>query len=348
MPSDLDFILSETKGLWDDLRNKNIFLTGGTGFFGTWLLETFAYADDQLDLGLHILVLSRHPEAFKKKNPKLANHRTIQFLQGDITDFSFPPGKFSHVIHAATEASVELNKNNPLRMLDTIVLGTRRALEFARAAGAHKFLLTSSGAVYGKQPTDLSHIPESYAGAPDPLDPLSAYGEGKRMAEHLGVLYHRDYGIETKIARCFAFVGPYLPLGGSFAVGNFIRDGLEGKTIQVNGDGTPYRSYLYAAELAIWLLTILVNGKAGRAYNVGSSSEITIHQLANTMAKLFKVKVVVAKSPIAGKPLERYVPDVTRAGQELGLIQKITLSECLDRTVHWHRENRTELRSNLR
>ncbi len=317
LADDLDHVLTHTQGLWEELRDGRLFLTGGTGFFGCWLLETFAHANDRLGLGAEAVVLTRDPAAFGRKAPHLAGRVDIRLQPGDVRDFAFPAGPFTHVIHAATEASVPLNNDAPLTMLDVILQGTRRTLDFARQCGAPKVLLTSSGAVYGRQPSDLTHTPEEYAGAPDPLDPRSAYGVGKRVAEHLGAVYHRQYGLPVKIARCFAFVGPYLPLDAHFAAGNFLRDGLRGGPVRVGGDGTPYRSYLYAADLAVWLWTLLFRGAPCRPYNVGGEEAVSIAELAHCVADHFGVGVQIARLPTPGRPAERYVPSTRRAREEL-------------------------------
>lgn len=334
---DLEHVLSHTHDLWNEVRGQRLFITGGTGFFGCWLLESFTWANDKLKLGATAVVLTRHPDAFQKKAPHLASHPAIQLYQGDVRSFEFPAGPFPFIIHAATESSAALLVDNPLLMFDTIVQGTHRTLEFARQCGTPKLLLTSSGAVYGKQPSDVTHVSEEYGGAPDPTQTSSAYGEGKRAAELLCVSYARRFGIQTRIARCFAFVGPYLPLDIHFAIGNFIRDGLRGGPIEVKGDGTPYRSYLYAADLAIWLWTILFKGQALRPYNVGSADDLTIADLAERVGRVFEppIAVRIAQAPQLGHSPERYVPDVKRAEQELGLRQWIDLNEAVRRTIAW-------------
>ncbi len=334
LAADLNHILDHTRELWDELRGQRIFITGGTGFFGCWLLESFIWANDRLNLNCQATVLTRSPSAFKVKEPHLAGNEAISLIEGDICTFEFPTGKFSHVIHAATESSTKLNDENPLLLLDAIVNGTRHTLDFSINSSARKFLLTSSGAVYGKQPPEMTHIPEDFTGAPDPLVPHSAYGEGKRMAEQLSALYANS-SFETKIARCFAFVGPYLPSDVHFAIGNFIRDGLNGGPIIVKGDGTPYRSYLYAADLAIWLWTILLKGQSIRPYNVGSDKELSIGELADRVAGEFIPSIRIERRGVSNprNPTERYVPSIQRSKSELGLFPLVDLNRAIKKTI---------------
>lgn len=338
LAGDLDHILQHTEGLWDELRGKRIFITGGTGFVGCWLLESLLWADEQLKMNVEATILTRNPDAFVAKVPHIAANPAVQIWKGDVRSFNYPEGEFSHIIHAATEADAISNRDRPLEMLQTIVSGTERTLEFANQCKARKFLFLSSGAVYGQQPSNITHILEEYKGAPDPMDPLAAYHNGKRMAEHLCLQYGREFNLPVTIARCFAFVGPYLPLDRHYAIGNFIADGLKGGPIQVKGDGTPYRSYQYAADLAIWLWTILFNGEACRPYNIGSEDALTIAELAQTVAQAFSppVQVKIAKSAVPNRPAERYVPSTQRSQNELNLRQPVGLPESLKRTILWY------------
>jgi len=340
LADDLDHILAHTSHLWRDLHGARLFVTGGTGFFGTWLLESVAWANRRLSLGLEVLVLTRDPDQFAQKAPHLAAQSCFRFHQGDVRDFSFPAGEFPYVIHAATPASVKLIQEQPLEMLEIIVRGTQRVLEFAAQHGTRKFLLTSSGAVYGRQPPELTHVPEEYVGAPDSTNPGSVYGEGKRLAELLCATWARQSGLEATIARCFAFVGPHLPMDLQYAVGNFIRDGLAGGPIAVRGDGTARRSYLYAADLAIWLWTILLRGVSCRAYNVGSDQDLDIASLARCVASQIDEQppVQIAQQPVPGRAPERYVPSVRRAREELSLEAWIPLPEAIRRTVRYCRQ----------
>ena len=331
---DLEHVLAHTRPLWEQLRGGRIFVTGATGFFGAWLLETFAYANSALNLGASLVGLSRDPAAFYAKVPHLAGESSITLHRGDVRDFEFPEGAFTHVIHAGTTSSAPVP---PAEMLDTIIRGTQRTLDFAVVSGANRFLFVSSGAVYGKQPTEITHIPETYNGAPDPMDPNSAYGEGKRVGELLCSMAHQEHGLETTIARCFAFVGPHLPLDAHFAIGNFIRDSIKGEAIQVK-DGTPYRSYLYAADLAVWLWSILFKGEFCHPYNVGSDQEITIADLARTVASVLEAHHSSPPATSSPEPFpSRYIPSGSRSREELGLKEWISREEAIRKTAAWWR-----------
>ena len=337
LAADLDHVLAHTEHLWSDLRGARLFVTGGTGFFGCWLLETLLWANDRLGLDASAVVLTRNSAAFARKAPHLAGHAAITLHTGDVRTFGFPEGGFSHVVHAATDSGVPLVEQDRLQLFDTIVEGTRRTLEFAKRSGASRFLFTSSGAVYGRQPAELTHVPEEYVGGPDCTDGSQVYAEGKRAAELLCALY-ADAVLQPTVARCFAFVGPYLPLDAHFAVGNFIRDALQGGPIRIKGDGTPYRAYLYAADLAIWLWTILLKGQPMRAYNVGSEEAITIEALAEMVARAMgpELRVTLRERRGRAQRAERYVPSSDRARRELHLKQSVTLAASLDRTISWH------------
>ena len=328
-------MLAHTSAVWEELEGARIFITGGTGFFGCWLLESFAWACEEQALGATMTVLTRSPEAFCRKAPHLASHRAIRLLEGDVRSFAFPAGRYTHVIHGATPASAQLNREQPRLMQDTIVEGTRRTLEFAVGAGVRRFLNISSGAVYGPQPSHIERLPEDYSGV---ADSSSAYADGKWTAERLGETYAQAHGMHVLLARCFAFVGPHLPLDAHFAIGNFIHNCLNHRPIVIRGDGSPYRSYLYAADLAIWLWTILARGRSCRPYNVGSEHAVNIAELAETVQDALAAPepICVEGTRIPGVPPSRYVPDTSRARQELGLRQWVPLREAIRRTAAWH------------
>ncbi len=335
---DLDAVLAATRDVWEPLRGKRIFLTGGTAFFGSWLLESFTHACDALRLDAEIVVLTRSPARFEAKAAHLARHPNIRLYEGNVRDFQFPGGPFSHIIHGATVSGLDPDYDRPLEVLETTIGGTRRTLEFARECGARRFLLLSSGAVYGEQPATLERVPETYNGAPDPLNPRSAYGQAKRVAELLASIYTRQYGLEAVIARCFSFIGPYMPLDGPLAIGNFIRDQLSGQPIVMRGDGTPRRAYLYAADLVVWLWRLLIRGVPGRAYNVGSEQSISMRELAALVARVLGGPALVSAAN-ASQPLGGawYVPSTSRAREELGLIPSVDLEEAIRRTAEWAR-----------
>jgi dTDP-glucose 4,6-dehydratase len=330
---DLRYVLEHTTLAWKKWPRSRFFLTGGTGFFGRWLVESFLWANEQLGLESELTILTRNPEKFLAEMPHLDDRKGLKLHRGDVRNFDFPVGDFKGVIHAGNTSSSPVA---PLEMFDTIVEGTRRTLDFALEKKVQSFLFVSSGAVYGRQPENLEKIPEDYNGAPLMDDSRSAYGEGKRSAELLCTMYHQANGVPAKVCRCFAFLGPHLPLDAHFAIGNFIRDALNGGNIRIQGDGTALRSYMYAADLSVDLWRQFLEGSPGQCLNLGSDEAFSMAELAGRVAAVINPEAVIeiCGSPHGG-PVHRYVPDCTRSRKKLGAREIIPLSDAIRRTAVW-------------
>jgi len=315
------------------MAGTTILLTGATGFFGAWLLSLVDWQWRTQGSGARLLAVSRDPPAFLAKQPRFRDASWLTWVPGDVRDFPFPAEPLDYVLHAATDTSAAAGRD-PRRLLETIVEGTRRVLDCAAECRAGRILLVSSGAVYGPQPTDVTHVDEMARTAPSPLDLGSAYSEGKRTMELMGAIHAHETGAAVMTARCFAFVGAGLPLDAHFAVGNFIRDALWGDRIAVKGGGHAIRSYLYAADLAIWLFRLLVSGETGNAYNVGSDASVTIAELARAVAGVLAPSLPVSiegqDNPNAGR--NQYVPSVAKA-KALGLDVWTPLDEAVRLTA---------------
>ncbi len=303
-----------------DFEHKRIFITGGTGFFGLWLLSALEILRER-NVNIQVTVLSRNPAKFLAKNPKWQAVSWLNIIEGDVKTFSIPNPRFDYLIHAATDTSISAQAD-PVALYDDIVVGSRNVLSFALKAGITRVLLTSSGAVYGGQPAGKEYLQELDPIVCKPNVPSNAYGEAKRAMEFLAAAYSQQHGLHTSIARCFAFIGPGLPLQEHFAIGNFVHDALYENQIKVKGDGRTVRSYLFGADLAIWLLKILVSGKNSAVYNVGSDQYFDMKQLAELVARVLAPEKPVIIERLTGydnSPRSLYVPSIDSAKAELSL-----------------------------
>ena len=323
------------------LQGKRILITGGTGFIGKWLLETISWLNENCNHPCKVYVPTRNSEAFAHKAPHLASNPGIVLLSGDIADFQFPDDECNFIIHAAAPGEPRALIHDSLGVAETIVRGTRRVLELAKQKNVEGFLFVSSGAVYGVQPPDLERIPEDYLGAPDVTNIRSAYGEAKRYAEILCTLYHQRHGLPIHIARPFTFVGPYQDLNAGFAITDFIRDGLRGGPLTIQGDGTTVRSYCYATDLTAMLWKILLQSPVGRVYNVGSDESISILELANKVIAFLDnpVEMTISSKPNMKSRLASYVPDINRGRSEIGMYIYTDIDKAIQRTLAWMKES---------
>ena len=328
---------------WEALHRRAVFVTGGTGFVGRWMVASLLQANDALHLDCRVLILSRDTQAFSAAAPEIAGHPAVELLRGGPGTFEFPRGRFTHILHLAKEPLV--GDATPAGDADPgpLAAGTRRVLAFAEACGAERLLFTSSGAVYGRQPPDVERLREDHPARLLPGDPHAVYAAQKRAAEALCLAAQGTGSLGVTIARCFALLGPFMDFDGGYAAGNFVRDAVSRDAVVVTGDGKTVRSYLYAEDLAVWLWTILFDGRPGTPYNVGSPHAVAIADLARLVAATAgagcPVRIAGARRH-DGLP-DRYVPDTTLAQTTLGLSAEIGLETAIRRTAAWYRGQRS-------
>lgn len=325
------------------LSETSVLMTGGTGFVGTWIAELIAYLNDRHGFRTRLVLLSGRATNFSAKASHLAMRSDITLIERDVRSILELPEDVAWVIHAAGNPDNRLHGSDPLRVMQVIVHGTQATLEAAtRLPRLKKFLNISSGLVYGPQPWEMEGLAEGFMGAVDCAAVNAAYAEAKRCAETLCAAYRNQHRLPLVTARPFAFIGPYQLLDRPWAVNNFIRDGLKGGPIRILGDGQTVRSYMYASDMASWLLRVLIQGAVGLNYNVGSPYGITLHRLAELIADQFtgRPKIVTGLASEHRSLRSKFVPDVTLAQRTLGAKLHVDLDTAIQRTVRWHKETR--------
>ena len=338
--SDLEEIIQTSVSDLEEIVNKPLVITGASGFVGTWLTLSWVAARKKLNGRGQLLITSRNPQSLLPLVNVIDSSSPVIALSSDIRNLHIPSDfRNGNLIHAATPASAALNANDPAAMLKLIIEGQERVIVEAVRMN-NKLLFLSSGAVYGRQPLDLSYLPETWEGAPQIGDSNSAYHEGKRVAELMGNIAAIKQGLHFVSARLFAFIAPFLPLGTHFAAGNFIRDALSSNQIEIQSGGGSVRSYLYATDLCSSLWALLTRGETETAYNVGSEHEVSIKNLALEVASCTNRNVeVVVRGVDNSENVNRYVPSVTKMEVELGWKINVPLQDSLFRTIQWHRQS---------
>lgn len=313
--------------VWSALRGQSIFITGGSGFVGKWMLELMLMADRLFVLDLSIVVLTRDPESFSKLQPRLALAPPVRLHRGDVRNFVFPQGRFELVVNAALPVAPASQAGQHLE--NTAREGLLRVCEFAAAAQARRLLHVSSGAVYGAGVEQVSEQQPWKEAAPN------EYTRAKRAAE---AVCKASWPFEVVVARCFSFLGPYLEVQSGTAAAQFTAAAAKGADIVVAGTGEAVRSYQYPSDMARWLLTMLAAAPAGLALNVGSSESVSIRRLAELISgsSASGAAVRVLGQATQGLGGDIYVPDITLARSMLGLENRVVLGEAIRRTLAWH------------
>lgn len=323
----------------DDLEifRRNIMITGASGFVGKWLLISWIVAREEFGAQGQLTCVSRHPTGYPESLYHNALRAEVNFQFTDIRNLASLnlPG-INSIIHGATSTTLGLTQTALFETVTTILDGQRAILDFATQNSVQRMLFLSSGAVYGTQPSNKDSLSEGDLTAPDPLNATTGYHEAKRLAENLGAIVAMNGRLEFISARLFAFLAPLLPLDAHYAAGNFIRDVIDGRDIRLTGTGKSFRSYQYGTDLTVWLWTMLRRGDNMRAYNVGSDKALTIERLASLIIQSSGKDLKIVRSELAVSANDsRYIPNIARARQELGLRNSVQLVSGIERTLSW-------------
>ena len=338
--ADCHEVVGSSSEALNKLRNRVVYVTGGTGFIGTWIAELVSYLNDTHNFGTQLLLLARDTNAFQDKAPHLAERADIQLIRSDVRNIIDIPVDVNYIIHAAATPDNRQHMSNPLSVMETITKGTAMMLDAATTLpNLYNILNISSGQIYGQQCRDIGTITEDVAGTLPCNLITSVYPEAKRYAETLCCAYWSAFKLPIVTTRPFAFIGPYQALDKPWAINNFIRDALTGNAIRIISNGMPVRSYMYPSDMAYWLLRMLVDGRSGMAYNLGSPYGITLRDVAEKVKKYAK-----STSNIVIKEMHKddsvFVPDNSLVSSTLGLEIKVPIDEALERSIRWFQENR--------
>jgi len=266
---------------WEKLAGRTIAVTGATGLIGASVLRGMAAVNAARGLGMQLLALCRRPERMDIPGVKAVKYDAL----AELPDFAA-----DYILHAASNAHPMAFSSDPVGTMQANLLGTMHLLERIRARDG-RLLLCSTGEIYGESSSIMEYGEDSF-GAVDPMRARACYPESKRAAESLCAAYHAQYGCDALAARLCYVYGPAITAENSRADAQFLRRAAAGENIVMKSEGGQIRSYCYAADAVGALLTLMLKGEAGRAYNVANPMSVcSIREYAQTLAELAGVEL---------------------------------------------------------
>ena len=267
---------------WDKFRGKNILITGATGLIGFNLVNALSFANTQKRLGLKIAAMVRNIEKARKMFTGLPD---VSFVISDAESLKGFDGEADYIVHGASPTASRYFVTHPADTIRTALAGTANILNIARAKHVAGCVYLSSMEAYGHV-GDERLLNEADLGYIDPLSPRNSYPESKRMCEAMCAAYAHEYGVPVKIVRLVMTFGPGMPYDDARVCAEFMRNVIEGRNIVLKTTGTAKRCYLYTADAVTAILTILLKGEAGRAYNAANpETYCSIHDMAEMCAR---------------------------------------------------------------
>jgi len=336
---DLVNLAKEFSSEINTFNKKSFLITGGTGFIGKWLIAVLNELNRINDFHISLTILTRDKNKFISAFKDDEDLKNLKFIESDIRHLDNINNKelaFDYIVLGANDATYDFSLN-PNLLTDTLIGGTRLMIEKFVTNKTNTILHLSSGAVYGDIAKLNNGVKENDKANFDITNLGSMYGISKLLVE--SILNDLSIKKDIKIinARCFAFVGPYLPLDKHFAVGNFINNCLNSEPIVINGDGSPVRSYMYAADMVKGLLKSLQSKKSS-AINIGSDKAISISDLANLISNELGNPNVVIKNNGKSHPEKSnyYLPDISLL-KSLGYEESYDLRSSITKTYKFYK-----------
>ncbi|MEK7136818.1 MAG: UDP-glucuronic acid decarboxylase family protein [Patescibacteria group bacterium] len=312
-------------------RNSWSLVTGGAGFIGSHLCDALLARGEKV-----ICVDNLFTGRKENIQHLLTSHDGFQFLQEDIVYWkwsvhqSMSSWDIGIVYNLACPASPVHYQHDPVKTVQTNVVGTWNMLELAKSKGAI-FLQASTSEVYGDP--EVHPQPESYVGHVNPLGPRACYDEGKRCAETLCSDYHREFGQKVKIARIFNTYGPRMAENDGRVVSNFILQALKRESITIFGDGSQTRSFQYVTDLVRGLLLLADHPTFAGPVNIGTQYEMKVLDLAQMIIRLTGSRSTLTFEPLPQDDPKQRRPDTALAERELGWKPLVSVEEGLRQTI---------------
>ncbi|WP_060825354.1 NAD-dependent epimerase/dehydratase family protein [Sulfurospirillum cavolei] len=319
----------------EKLKNKEILITGGSGFVGTWLTQLLLYLNDTYNFNITLYLIARQLTC--NLEALIDSRKDIIFIKNDIRNIREFPKDIAYIIHAASSPDNRIYMSNPIESMNIISDGTKNTMENALLLEKlEKIVHLSSGQIYGS--LDSHNITENDFGKLNCNSISAIYPEAKRYAETLVNAYRSLHKLPVVQVRPFSFIGPFMSLNKPWAVNSFIRDVLKTKNIRILGNGKPVRSYMYPTDMAVWILTMLLYGKSGASYNLGSDVGISLEEVA------IKIKNIVGNDVSIeilnmNDSCSEFVPNIDYVRHELDLDITVNIDDTLKKSIQWFEKN---------
>jgi len=313
------------------LRGQTILVTGGTGYVGKWIYYFVKHLNNQYELDIKLILVARGIDG--PFNIEINLQSFVSFIRSDIRQIKNLPAHINYIIHAASSPDNRLYMSNPIDSIDIITSGTKQLFEASlELDGLKNILNLSSGQIYGAVNSD--HITEDDFGSLNVGNIGSIYSEAKRYSETLSLAYRTIHKLPIVQVRPFAFVGPLMDLNMPWAINNFVRDAIKFSKIKIVGNGSPIRSYMYPADMVYWILVMLIYGKTGQAYNLGSNEGVSLFDLAKKIKNILGEKIDIEVLNMNESNFT-FVPDISKVNKEFNLTIKVDFDTALKNTINW-------------